>query len=474
VIDRLRRLPLLARTIRGERKLASHEAWSVDRVRAHQRARLLAIVRHAAASSPYYRERFAGIELSDDLDLTALPRLDKPTMLENFNDLVTDRRLTLAGVEAHLAELGRAAPHIDPQLFGEYRAVTSGGSSGKRGVFVYGQEGWTELLAGMARVNKRYAGQGPRLPRRRMTTVWAEGATHISGRVLRSLDTGITPFRQQRLDARMPLDELVEALNAFRPEALNAYASTAALLAEKQLEGALDISPEAVVTIAEVLTPEMAQRIAAAWGRAPFNGYGSSETGPATAFECDRHVGLHAFEDLVQIEVVDDEHRPVPAGKPGSRLLVTNLFNRVQPLIRYELDDLVTLSPDPCPCGRPFPLLESVEGRSDDLLELAATAGGTIGIHPLTVRSPLSGIAALSEYRIVYREGELRVEAVLSAATGDGARTCREIEARLAQALAESGAQSPPIQVESVAEIPRHPHSGKKKTIEVQASGRRT
>ena len=171
--------------------------------------------------------------------------------------------------------------------------------------------------------------------------------------------------------------------------------------------------------------------------------------------------GLHLFEDQVLLEVVDDEYRPVPAGEPGSRLLITNLFNRTQPLIRYELNDLLTVSPDPCPCGRPFPLLKSVEGRSDDVLEMPATEGGTIKVHPLTLRSPLAGIAALSEYRIVYGAGELRVDAVLAGA--DGRQACGEIETGLGAALAERGVQVPPILVESVAEIPRHPHSGKHK-----------
>jgi phenylacetate-coenzyme A ligase PaaK-like adenylate-forming protein len=156
----------------------------------------------------------------------------------------------------------------------------------------------------------------------------------------------------------------------------------------------------------------------------------------------------------------------VPDGEPGSRLLITNLFNRTQPLIRYELNDLVTVSPDPCPCGRPFPLLKSVEGRSDDVLEMPATEGGTIKVHPLTLRSPLAGVGALSEYRIVYGADELRVEAVLAGA--DGRRVCHEIETELGAALAERGVQVPPILVESVAEIPRHPHSGKHKVIEVQ------
>jgi len=465
MIERLRRLPEVARAIRAGRQLMAHDRWSVEQLRAHQRQRLLAIVRHAAAGSRYYRERFAGVELSDDLELTALPRLDKATMLENFDDLVTDRRLTLAGLEAHLAELERAGPGADPRLLGEYRAVASGGSSGRRGVFVFGREDWNVVLGGAVRLTRGYFGLPPRLPRSRVTTVWAESPLHISGRAARTLDTGISPYRFQRLDVRAPLDSLVEELNAFQPEGLSAYASVAALLAERQLAGDLRISPRVVTTGAEVRTAGMEERITAAWGRKPFDFYNASESGAPLAAECDRHRGLHVLEDLAQIEVVDDEYRPVPAGEPGARLLVTNLFNRTQPLIRYELDDLVTLSSDPCPCGRPFPLLESVEGRSDDLLELPATAGGTISVHPVTLRSPLGAIAALSEYRIVHGAGELRVEAVLNGA-GDRERTCREMEVRLAQALAESGAQSPPIRVERVGEIPRHPHSGKKKTIE--------
>jgi phenylacetate-CoA ligase len=464
---RLRQLPEVARALRAGRRLAAHDRWSVDELRAHQRRRLLAIVRHAAANSPYYRERFADIELSDDLDLTALPRLDKATMLENFDDLVTDRRLTLDGVEAHLAELERAGPGADPKLCGAYRTVASGGSSGRRGVFVYGHEDWSTVLSGAVRLSRGYFGLPPRLPRSRLTTIWAESPLHISGRAARTLDTGISPYRLQRLDVRAPLDSLVEELNAFQPEGLSAYASTAALLAERQLAGDLQISPRVVTTGAEVRTSEMEERIVAAWGRAPFDFYNASESGAPLAAECNRHAGLHVFEDLAQIEVVDDEYRPVPAGKQGSRLLLTNLFNRTQPLIRYELNDLVTVSPDSCPCGRPFPLLESVDGRSEDLLELPARAGGVVSIHPLVLRSPLSGIAALSEHRIVYGRGELRVDAVLNGA-GDRERTSREVETRVARALAESGAQAPPIRIESVAEIPRHPHSGKKKTIEVR------
>ncbi len=465
MIERLRRLPEAVRTLRVAKTLEAHEEWSVERLRAHQRDRLLAIIRYAATHSPYYREHFAGVELSDDLDLGALPRLDKATMLEHFDELVTDRRLTLEGVKQHLTELEGADSHTDPMLFGEYRAMASGGTSGRRGVFVYGRTEWRETLAGLVHCWGAYCDFAPRMPRRRLAAITADSLLHMGGRWNRSVDVGLN--RLLRLDARAPIGDLVEALNAFQPQGINTYASIAALLAERQLAGELRIAPRIVVTNGEVLTAEMRERIAAAFGQMPFNGYGSSETG-YIAFECDHHAGLHVFEDQVQIEVVDDDYRPVPPGEPGSRLLVTNLFNRTQPLIRYELNDLLTLSPDPCPCGRPFRLLKSVEGRSDDVLEMPATEGGTIKVHPVTLRSPLVGVRALSEYRIVYGAGELRVEAVLTGA--DGRQACDEIETGLGAVLAKRGVQVPPILVESVAEILRHPHSGKHKVIEVQGA----
>lgn len=462
MIEQLRRLPQTVRGLRAMHRLEAGEEWSGEQLRAHQRERLLAIIRHAAARSPYYRERLAGIELSDDLDLAALPRIDKATMLDNFDELVTDRRLTRAGLERHVTGIASADSRGDPLLFGEYRVVVSGGTGGQQGIFVYNRADWVETVGCVALCWGGFFGFPPRFPRRRVVALTADNPLHMGGRWNRSMDVGL--HRQLRLDARTPIGDLVEALNAFQPDGLNTYASIAALLAERQLAGELRIAPEVLGTSGEVLTAEMRERIVAAWGRAPFDYYGASETG-LIATECDHHAGMHVFEGQVVLEVVDDDYRPVSPGKPGSRLLVTNLFNRTQPLIRYELNDLVTVSPDPCPCGRPSSLLKTVEGRSDDVLELPAVEGGGIKVHPVTLRSPLAGIGALLAYRIVYAAGELRVKAVLNGADG---RASQAIEAKLEAALAEQGAQVPLIRVETVGEIPRHPHSGKHKVIEVQ------
>jgi len=460
--ERVQRVAGALRGLRAAKALSAHDSWDAERLRRHQRERLLATVRHAAATSPYYRERLAGIELSDDLDPAALPTLDKAAMLEHFDELVTDPRLTLAGVEAHLADLEHSDD--DALLLGEYRVMASGGSTGRRGVFVYGRDDWIEILGGFIRWTSDFLGQTPRFPhRRRIAAISADSPLHMTGRMGLSTDIGL--HRTVRLDAREPLGKQVEVLDAYQPETLVGYSSSVAQLAGEQLAGRLRIAPDVVATTSEVRTAEMEERILAAWGRAPFNAYASTETGFLAA-DCDRHFGMHLFSDLVYLEVLDRAGRPVRPGEPGSRVLVTNLVNRAQPLIRFELGDLITLSDRACLCGRPHPLLERVDGRSDDVLDLPAAAGGTVSVHPLAIRSPLAKVADLAEYRVLCEPESLRVQAVLVGGAGDPGPVTEEIASRLNASLAERGVGALPIVVEHVREIPRHPRTGKRRLIE--------
>jgi hypothetical protein len=87
---------------------------------------------------------------------------------------------------------------------------------------------------------------------------------------------------------------------------------------------------------------------------------------------------IDLFDDMCIAENVDEDYRPVPPGEVGSRLLVTNLFNLTQPLIRFEVTDLVAVEPEPCQCGRTLMRLRSLEGRAEEVLRL-----GGVDVHPL-------------------------------------------------------------------------------------------
>lgn len=464
MLDRLTRLRRdVLPALKAAKDLEANDRLGRAAYDALNRRRLLALVRHAASASPYYREALRGIALDDDLDVRALPTLDKTTMLENWDAVVTDPRLRLADVERVLEASTSDALHL-----GRYRTMASGGTSGRRGVFVYSTEDWRLVLGGVVRWTSDYIGAPPRLPRRvKQATVLAGSPQHMTARMARSLDVGV--HRILRLDARAPIDELVPQLNAYQPEALSGYATLVALLADEQRAGRLSISPRVVSTSSEVRTPEMEARIVAAWGSPSFDGYASTETG-MLASECERHAGMHVFEDTVHLEVVDDAGDPVPDGTPGSRVLITNLINRTQPLIRLELTDLVTVAPERCSCGRPSRLLAALDGRTDDVLAFPGAAGGSVRVHPLVLRSPLAKVAELRQYKIVQDDDGLVVEAVI--APGDGAATCADIAAKLRGALAEAGAADVRVEVMQVAAIARHAGSGKAKLVEARAGSR--
>ena len=105
-------------------------------------------------------------------------------------------------------------------------------------------------------------------------------------------------------------------------------------------------------------------------------------------------------EDVVVIEIVDDAGHPVPPGRPGAQVLLTNLINYAQPLIRYELSDSVVESPSPNPAGRPWRCLLSVDGRTADILYLPGPGGSTVAVHPSVLGSAVAPIVEVGGVRI--------------------------------------------------------------------------
>jgi len=416
----VRKLGDFSAAMRHHRRLASAGTTRAEML-SLQRRRLVETARHAAAASPLYRELYADVELAEDIELRDLPVVTKAMLMERFGEWVTDPRLRLSEIEAHL-ELLRG----DELYLGEYRCMATGGTTGRRGIFVYDREEWRECLVAFLRWSE-LTGLRPRLGRRvRVASVGAVSPLHMTARFGLSLDLGLYALR--RLDVRTPLHELVAALNDHRPEQVVGYPSMVSLLAVEQLEGRLRIAPRVVCTTSEVRTEEMTANIRAAWGVEPFDIYGTTES--LYAGDCEHHLGMHVFEDLGLMEVVDDRGDPVPDGVMGAKLLVTSFIKRTQPVLRYEISDLVALTAAPCPCGRPLARMVSVEGRSDDILQLAGAGGRMVAVHPLTLRSPLAAFPELRQYQVVHDDDGLHVQVVLR----DGVAPAQAAE-RLAMAL---------------------------------------
>jgi phenylacetate-coenzyme A ligase PaaK-like adenylate-forming protein len=253
---------------------------------------------------------------------------------------------------------------------------------------------------------------------------------------------------------------MIAALNAYQPEALGGDASVIGLLAEEQLQGRLAIAPRVVLTTSEVLTDDAAARIVHAWTK-PVQGYFSREVGVIASGSLD-HVGLHVCEEAI-LEVVDERCRPMPPGTAGSKVLLTNLVNRVQPLIRYELSDAVVLEHGPDPSGRPYDRIARIDGRSDDVLYLLSAGGRTVAVNPFRLRAPFVTLLDVLQYQVVHRADGLLVRIVPRDSAPRGLQD--RVRAAVEAALADAGAQAP-VRIDVVDEIEREPgHAAKLKLV---------
>jgi phenylacetate-CoA ligase len=251
------------------------------------------------------------------------------------------------------------------------------------------------------------------------------------------------------LGVTMPLPTLVGALNAFQPELMLLYPSVGALLAEEQLRGRLHIAPAGITVTSELCTPLMAERMTEAFGVRPDDVYGTTEGVWGSACE---DGGIHLFEDTAIVENVDEDGRPVPDGEPGARILVTNLFNRVQPLIRFEISDMVTLDPARCICGRTSTRITSLHGRADDVLFLPGR-DGTVAVHPLQF-DVVPADRAVREFQVVQQGDRLRLRVGLreEAVPAEALRRLRE---RVAEQLSRLGVTETVVTVEPCERIER-------------------
>jgi putative adenylate-forming enzyme len=442
-----RRLADTAAALRLTRTQISCEQRPRAQLGQHQQQRLETVVRHAATHSPFYRRWFAGTGALGErpVELARLPVLDRSLLMEHFDELVCDPRLRRDALLGWVGRLTRDELYLD-----RYRVLLTSGSSGRPGLFVYDAAGWRSIAAQLLR-SSSWAGLRPSLPRQRVAWLGGAGPSHITRQGAATLAIGL--HRVLALPVTLPLPQLVEALNQFQPTYLNVYPSVAMWLAEEQQAGRLRLSPQMLVTAAELRTPEMTQRLADAFGVRPFDVYGCTEG--LFGSECEHHQGIHLFEDTTLVENVDLDGRPVPAGQPGARLLVTNLYNRVQPLLRLEVTDLITLDPDPCPCGRTLVRVSAIHGRSDDVLSLPARDGGRVAVHPLHF-ALLTRDPQVREFQVVQDGPVLRVLIVPShAATTSNDRPETRLDQAVAQQLLKLGVHDPQISVERRPKLPR-------------------
>ena len=389
----------------------------------------------AAREAPWHRHRLERIDVDalDSEDLSTLPVMSKTEMMEHLDEVLTDSRLTRAGLEAHLAGAG-----VNPYLLDTYHVLASGGSSGVRGLYVFDWDGWINYCGAIMR--GRVAGGTSRSAV--VARVSADNPSHASAAISATMHDPAAP--SVRLPVTLPLADIVSGLNRTQPDVVMGYPSALAELAVETQAGRLGITPQLVVAHSEPLLPEVRRLLEDVWNARVDNSYGTSEG--TFAYSCPAGRGMHLADDLAIIELVDDDGQPVPAGEPASKLYLTNLFNHTQPLIRYELSDQLTRIDGACGCGSAHTWIEEPLGRHDDVF---VYPDGT-RIHPHVIRSPLSRTSTIVEYQVIQTPHGARITVV-----GDPDISPDAIADELTHALRSAGLTHPVVTVQPVDRLER-------------------
>ena len=309
----------------------------------YQEKKIKKFLKFAVKNSKFYSIWFGNLKLHD---YRKLPFLDKTVMMENFTALNT------VGVNREnafeIALRAESSRDFNPTLNGVTVGLSSG-TSGNRGLF---------LVSDLERA--RHAGTI-------LAKVLPRSIFHFY-RVaffMRANSNLYTASQSSRLDFQfydllIPLTKHFERLNTNSPDLLFAPPSMLLQIARAQIAGNIAIAPIKIFSIAETLDPLDEKFISNAFQQSIHQVYQCTEG--FLGVSC--HEGtLHLNEDILQIEPYW-----LNIEKTKFMPIITDFSRTTQPLIRYRLNDILTIKLSPCPCGSPLLAIECIEGRADDII----------------------------------------------------------------------------------------------------------
>lgn len=378
-----------------------HDANALSReaIASLQKERLIDIVDHAREHSTFYKEKYA--HLSDKPSLSELPPVTKQELTARMQDWITDPEFSEEALVTFIRDMGTLG-HL---FMDKYSVSTTSGTTGEP----------LRMLRDSRHVNINGALLMDRLYRSpllknfpgildnrvKFASVLATGGHHAA---FTAFEKRRTALEKEGITGTMillsigePVEEMVARLNDFQPEVITGYPSFLQVLAGEQQEGRLDIAPKVILCSAEQLTDETRLLIEDRFSCPVGNVFCSTEGGEVSIL-CD-HGHMHLNSDWIIVEPIDSNGNPVPAGTMSDAILVTNLMNAVQPIIRYKVDDCVILHDAPCECGLPFPYVD-ILGRTDDMPSFTGEKG-RVRLSPIVFLNAVCDIEGVSIFQFI-------------------------------------------------------------------------
>ncbi len=319
--------------------------WNEEKIKKYQNKHVKDLVRFAVDNSSFYATYYKEY---DTTNFTSLPFMNKNLFMDNFSDLNT-KGLTKEECLEHCMVKERTRDFS--QYYKGYLVGLSTGTSGSRGLeFVTKKEALLMKLMVILRF------PFPRALRYHLGFILRVFSPGFDYKGLRIRVSYINPLKSK--------EKMIERLNELRPNIISAPPSILQVLAKAKTDNKLHLNPILVVSYAEVLSIEVKQKLKETFNVPVLEVYKSSES--FLALPCNKG-NLHLNEDVAYVELLDTNNKPVKPGNPGF-VVVTDLLKKGTPLIRYKMNDLLTISPEKCSCGSNFRVIQQIHGRADDII----------------------------------------------------------------------------------------------------------
>ena len=363
---------------------------------------------HTLKHSIFYQSKYQKI-LTDEIQFNQLSPVTKKELMEHFDDWVVDSDIKLSDVKKFILD----SKNIGKPYLDKYVVWESSGSSGLPGIFLQSTEAmeiYDALEFSRKSVSQKYHQCfDPFYLMSRVAFVGANSG-HFASNISFERVKLNNPYLNHSFRSFSILDSretLIDELNRFNPNILVTYPSAAVALADAKKNGHLTVNLSEILMGGENLTLTMKKYLHKIFSCKLINNYGASEFLPI-AWECDEGQ-LHLNSDWVILEPVDQSYQPVPVGTMSYTTLLTNLANYVQPLIRYDLGDSISINKHVCSCGCKLPTIE-LQGRGDDILRMKTAEGVLIDILPLGITTILEENLGLYDFQVkLVNSGEITI-----------------------------------------------------------------
>jgi phenylacetate-coenzyme A ligase PaaK-like adenylate-forming protein len=244
-------------------------------------------------------------------------------------------------------------------------------------------------------------------------------------------------FRYKILDLGRNWTDIVDEIAGWECEFLFTYPSVLEILLGHWEERQRFPKINFIITVWERVPTQLRARMKAAMPEAKIiESYSSTECSSMGIY-CELGQ-LHWNEDACHIQSIAEDGTPVSAGTFGDAILVTNFYNRVQPIVRYRVEDRLRIVQQPCPCGSPFRVLE-LSGRTEDVLILMDSSGHPFSLLPIMIETNVFlKMNNVSQFQVIQTgAASITVRMVLS--SGDQTDTATRVKRGFDELITRQG-----------------------------------